>query len=121
MPSFDNIKSIENLQNQVLKNSNAIEALTQGLKIVGVGPIIPESLKDGEAYLVGTTAPYDLKIKIDGNIIDLGQFPKEGPKGDQGPAGPISKLNSICFSNLPPKRKIAFFAFSSSSINFSDL
>ena len=94
MLSFGN-KEFKNLQEQVLQNSNAIEALTQGLKIIGVGPIIPASLKDGEAYLVGTAAPYDLKIKIDGNIVDLGQFPKEGPKGDQGPAGPISKLNSI--------------------------
>lgn len=94
MLNFGN-KEFRNLQEQVLHNADAIDAIKQGLKIVGVGTEVPSSLEDGEAYLVGTAVPYTLYIKVDGSIINLGQFPKPGPQGGQGPAGSGAVIGTI--------------------------
>lgn len=104
-----------NLQEQVLKNKNDIENALQlnnllsdfGIRIVGQVesayqiPSVSDykennpNWKYGDAYTVGTEAPYDLYILTRANTtspqdfwFDIGEFPLRGPVGPQGPQGP---------------------------------
>ena len=96
-----------NLEQQVKKNMDDIIELRNaqqtvadfGIKIEGEIDT-PENLPVagsyyGEAYLVGTTSPYDLYlwtlIKATGTAtwVNLGPWPAQGPEGEQGPVGSL--------------------------------
>ena len=104
MLKFGN-QEFRNLEEQVLKNKNDIQDFKDGnqtiaefgIKVVGIvtdAASIPEVGQEfGDAYLVGTQAPYDMRVwtrNVSNNTaawVDLGQFPLAGPKGDKGPQG----------------------------------
>ena len=108
-------KEIRNLQEQVYKNQQDIASIQEGTYVLDefgikvVGEV--ESLEDlptveeykeahedweyGDAYAVGTEAPYALyiltragdEIQVD-HWFDIGEFPAPGPQGPQGAQGP---------------------------------
>ncbi len=104
MLKFGN-QEFRNLEEQVLKNKNDIQDFKDGnqtiaefgIKVVGIVsdaasiPAVGEEF--GDAYLVGTQPPYDMRVwtrNVNENTaawVDLGQFPLQGPKGDKGPQG----------------------------------
>ena len=102
-------KILRNLEEQVLKNQQDItniKSLGQlysfDIKVVGqVTDVIdlpnPETYQGefGDAYLVGTTLPYDFYIYTRPNQfnpanfwLNIGPFPLAGPQGETGPQGP---------------------------------
>lgn len=114
MLKFGN-KEFRNLEEQVLKNKEDIEAIHEGtyvldefgIKVVGQVeseddlPTVEEYKEDnpdweyGDAYAIGEEAPYTLKILTRANDehpddywFEIGQFPTPGPAGPQGPQGP---------------------------------
>ena len=90
---YDN-KVYRNLQQQVKENMENIAEL-QDLKLVGLdvkGIVsdysnLPSSAEQGQVYAVGTEAPFELYVYNNSSWVDFGEFPKAGPKGDQGPQG----------------------------------
>lgn len=107
-------KEIRNLQEQVEKNMDDILAIQEGsyvldefgIKVVGQVdteeelPTVEEYKEDhedweyGDAFAIGTEAPYTLKILTRANDdhpsdywFEIGQFPMPGPKGDKGDKG----------------------------------
>ena len=107
MLKFEN-KEFRNLQEQVLKNAVDIQNILQGnnvlnqfgIKVIGQintpAELPPTSTFQGEygdAYAVGTSAPYSLYIwtrNIDNNSdgwFNIGLFPQAGPQGPQGTIG----------------------------------
>ena len=107
MLKFEN-KEFRNLQEQVLKNANDIQDILQGnnvlnqfgIKVIGqidtpaeLPPVSTFQGEYGDAYAVGTSAPYSLYIwtrNIDNNSdgwFNIGLFPQAGPQGPQGIAG----------------------------------
>ena len=90
---YDN-KIYRNLQQQVKENMENIAEL-QEMKLVGLdvkGIVsdysnLPASATQGNIYAVGTSSPYELYVYNNSSWVDFGQFPKAGPKGDQGPQG----------------------------------
>ena len=104
MLKFGN-QEFRNLEEQVLKNKNDIQDFKDGnqtiaefgIKVVGIVddaaniPAVGEEF--GDAYLIGTEPPYDIRVwtrNVNNNTaawVDLGQFPLQGPKGDKGPQG----------------------------------
>lgn len=115
MLKFGN-KEFRNLQEQVLKNMQDINSMKEGTAVLDefgikvVGEV--DSLADlptvaeykeahedwayGDAYAVGTEAPYTLYILTRENEtitadhwFDIGEFPAPGPQGETGPEGPI--------------------------------
>ena len=104
MLKFGN-QEFRNLEEQVLKNKNDIQDFKDGnqtiaefgIKVVGIVsdaasiPAVGEEF--GDAYLVGTQPPYDMRVwtrNVNENTaawVDLGEFPLQGPKGDKGPQG----------------------------------
>lgn len=113
MLNFGN-KEFRNLQEQVFKNMRDIENLNQGavvldefgIKVIGQVDTVMEmpTVADykennpdweyGDAYAVGTEAPYTLYILTRENEthaedfwFDIGDFPAPGPQGPQGPQG----------------------------------
>ena len=85
-------KIYRNLEEQVLKNQKDIEIYSAGgnfdLKgIVDEFEDLPESPEQGDYYLVGPEAPYDLFLCYNNSWVNLGPYPKEGPQGPQGIAG----------------------------------
>ena len=104
MLKFGN-QEFRNLEEQVLKNKNDIQDFKDGnqtiaefgIKVVGIvddAANIPDVGGEfGDAYLVGTKAPYDIRVwtrNVNNDTaawVDLGQFPLQGPKGDKGPQG----------------------------------
>lgn len=102
-------KEYRNLQEQVLKNQSDIHKIIEGnivlgelgIKVVGQVPFaedIPSAetyIGDyGDAYLVGTSEPYDFYIftrpfqdEEYPQWFNLGEFPVPGPQGNQGPQG----------------------------------
>ena len=104
MLKFGN-QEFRNLEEQVLKNKNDIQDFKDGnqtiaefgIKVVGIvddAALIPAVGEEfGDAYLIGTQAPYDIRVwtrNVNNNTaawVDLGQFPLQGPKGDKGPQG----------------------------------
>ena len=119
-------KILRNLEEQVLKNQQDIaniKSLGQlysfDIKVVGqVTDVIdlpnPETYQGefGDAYLVGTTLPYDFYIYTRPNQfnpanfwLNIGQFPLAGPQGETGPQGPQGETgrgNSWSVSNNDP-------------------
>ena len=85
---------LRNLQQQVGKNKDDIQALSQGIKIRGFGENVPEDLKPGESWLKGT-GPYELIVMTDGGQINLGQWPAKGPQGIPGPKGEGAELGHV--------------------------
>ena len=90
---YDN-KTYRNLQQQVKENMDNIAEL-QDLKLVGIDVAgivadyssLPSSATQGQLYAVGTSSPYKLYVYNNSSWVDFGEFPKAGPKGDQGPQG----------------------------------
>ena len=119
-------KILRNLEEQVLKNQQDItniKSLGQlysfDIKVVGqVTDVIdlpnPETYQGefGDAYLVGTTLPYDFYIYTRPNQfnptnfwLNIGPFPLAGPQGATGPQGPQGETgrgNSWSVSNNDP-------------------
>ena len=107
MLKFEN-KEFRNLQEQVLKNANDIQDILHennvlnqfGIKVIGqidtpaeLPPVSTFQGEYGDAYAVGTSAPYSLYIwtrNIDNNSdgwFNIGLFPQAGPQGPQGTVG----------------------------------
>ena len=104
MLKFEN-KEFRNLEEQVLKNQQDIQDFKDGNQTIAefgikvVGKVTDASLipavgeKFGDAYLIGTEPPYDIRVwtrNVNNNTaawVDLGEFPLKGPKGDKGPQG----------------------------------
>lgn len=104
MLKFGN-QEFRNLEEQVKKNKDDIQDFKDGnqtiaefgITVVGIVPTaadLPATADNyGDAYLVGDTAPYDMRVwtrDVANNTakwVDLGQFPLAGPKGDRGPEG----------------------------------
>ena len=119
-------KILRNLEEQVLKNQQDItniKSLGQlysfDIKVVGqVTDVIdlpdPDTYQGefGDAYLVGTTLPYDFYIYTRPNQfnpanfwLNIGPFPLAGPQGETGPQGPQGETgrgNSWSVSNNNP-------------------
>lgn len=114
MLKFGN-KEFRNIQEQVYKNMKDIQDFQEGvqvldefgIKVVGEVPTLAdlptveeyqaahEDWEYGDAYAVGTEAPYDLYILTRENDsveedhwFDIGEFPAPGPQGEQGIQGP---------------------------------
>lgn len=95
--------SINNLQEQVLKNTKDIADIKEldifinglGIKVLGTQPnrsSFPErEYEIGDAWLVGIRDPYDLWVYTRSDIgedwVRLGSLAIKGPKGEQGPKG----------------------------------
>ena len=104
MLKFGN-QEFRNLEEQVLKNKNDIQDFKDGnqtiaefgIKVVGIvsdAASIPAVGQEfGDAYLVGTKPPYDMRVwtrNVNNDTaawVDLGEFPLQGPKGEVGPQG----------------------------------
>ena len=119
MLKFGN-REFRNLQEQVLKNMCDIQDIEQGATVLAafgikvVGQVnqasdlpAPASYTGnlGDAFLVGTQAPYDYYIyskAYDGQeqpaFYNLGQFPKPGPKGDTGNAAGFGTVSATATS-----------------------
>ena len=119
MLKFGN-REFRNLQEQVLKNMCDIQDIEQGatvlaafgIKVVGqVNQVsdlpAPATYTGnlGDAFLVGTQAPYDYYIyakAYDGQeqpaFYNLGQFPQPGPKGDKGDAAGFGTVSATATS-----------------------
>lgn len=107
-----NDKVYRNLQEQVLKNQEDLERYVSttlalnnmGIRVLGIltnsTNLPPTAAQYGDAYLVGTTPPYDLYIwtrlesQDAARFVSVGQFPapsnipgKTGPEGPQGDTG----------------------------------
>ena len=119
-------KILRNLEEQVLKNQQDItniKSLGQlysfDIKVVGQVTDVndlpdPETYQGefGDAYLVGTTLPYDFYIYTRPNQfnpanfwLNIGPFPLAGPQGETGPQGPQGETgrgNSWSVSNNNP-------------------
>ena len=100
-------KVFRNLQEQVQKNKQDIREIKDmgialdayGIKVIGEvdnESDLPDDFSGdyGDAYLVGTEAPYDVYVWSRGNdeepddhFIDVGPIAVIGPKGPQGPQG----------------------------------
>ena len=109
MITIDN-KQYRNLEEQVKKNMDDIQYILQeegvlnefGIKVVGEVTDTsqlpdPDTYEGefGDAYAVGTSAPYTFYIytRANGQMagpfwFNIGQFPVAGPQGVQGPTGP---------------------------------
>lgn len=101
------------LEEQVMKNKDDIQDFKDGnqtiaefgITVVGIVPTagdMPATADNyGDAYLVGDTAPYDMRVwtrDVANNTakwVDLGQFPLAGPQGEKGPDG-----SKIYFGNI---------------------
>ena len=119
MLKFGN-REFRNLQEQVLKNMCDIQDIEQGATVLAafgikvVGQVnqasdlpAPTTYKGnlGDAFLVGTEAPYDYYIyakAYDGQeqpaFYNLGQFPQPGPKGDKGDAAGFGTVSATATS-----------------------
>ena len=119
MLKFGN-REFRNLQEQVLKNMCDIQDIEQGATVLAtfgikvVGQVnqasdlpAPATYTGnlGDAFLVGTQAPYDYYIytkAYDGQeqpaFYNLGQFPKPGPKGDKGDAAGFGTVSATATS-----------------------
>lgn len=119
MLKFGN-REFRNLQEQVLKNMCDIQDIEQGATVLAafgikvVGQVnqasdlpAPTTYKGnlGDAFLVGTEAPYDYYIyakAYEGQeqpaFYNLGQFPKPGPKGDTGNAAGFGTVSATATS-----------------------
>ena len=101
---------LRNLQEQVEANKNEIQDILKqqnvlnqfGIKVIGKtddASKLPSAItyqgEYGDAFAVGTEAPYDMYIftrpfqdQIVNQWFNIGKFPVQGPKGDKGDVGP---------------------------------
>lgn len=101
---------LRNLQEQVEANKNEIQDILKqqnvlnqfGIKVIGEtddASKLPSAItyqgEYGDAFAVGTAAPYDLYIftrpfqdQTVNQWFNIGKFPVQGPKGDKGDVGP---------------------------------
>ena len=125
MPIIVNDKVYRNIQEQVEKNKNDIEefrtanqVLNQyGIKVVGnveeSSDLPDESIYSGQygdAYTVGTSAPYDYYVWTRpttatpyAHWFNIGLFPApgpQGPEGPEGPDGPEGERGSLWFTSV---------------------
>lgn len=125
MPIIINDKVYRNIQEQVEKNKNDIEefrtanqVLNQyGIRVVGnveeSSDLPDESIYSGQygdAYTVGTSAPYDYYVWTRpttaipyAHWFNIGLFPApgpEGPEGPEGPDGPQGERGSLWFTSV---------------------
>lgn len=102
---IDNNYIKRNLPEQVKANQDDIQDFKDanqtiaefGIYVQGVlsnVSLLPEVGENfGDAYLIGTSTPYDMRVwtRVDGGTsgewIDLGAFPLQGPKGEKGDIG----------------------------------
>ena len=100
-------KEFRNLEEQVGKNAQDIQDFKDGnqtiaefgITVVGIvetaSQLPAQGQNYGDAYLVGYSAPYDMRVwtrdvaNSTAKWVDLGQFPLAGPKGDTGPIGSV--------------------------------
>lgn len=97
--TIDN-KTYRNLQEQVLYLTKVVSEGTDIVKTIqgqvsGANDLpSPTSLANGTTYAVGTKAPFEYYVTINGKWVDIGQYPYPGPAGEDGENG-----NSIFISN----------------------
>lgn len=102
---IDNDYIRRNLPEQVKANQDDIQDFKDanqtiaefGIYVQGVlsnASLLPETGENfGDAYLIGTKSPYDMRVWTrkdggeTGSWVDLGSFPLAGPKGDKGEIG----------------------------------
>lgn len=102
---IDNNYIKRNLPEQVKANQDDIQDFKDanqtiaefGIYVQGVlsnVSLLPEVGQNfGDAYLIGTSTPYDMRVWTrkdggeNGEWVDLGSFPLQGPKGDKGDVG----------------------------------
>lgn len=76
-------------------HDNEVDWNLLGIRVIGAIDALPipkGTYKYGDAYMVGTSAPYDMYIytRADGSVhkedywFAIGKFPMPGPKGDKG-------------------------------------
>ena len=118
MLKFGN-KEFRNLQEQVAENMRDIEKISD-VKIIGVDVnyIVDteadmEAIEDpeaGQVCAVGTESPFELFVYFNDAWVSLGEFPRQGPKGDQGergiqgqvgPQGPMGPQGPVGPRGLP--------------------
>lgn len=98
---------LRNLEEQVFKNQQDIQDFKDanqtiaefGIYVQGVlssAALLPSyGVNFGDAYLIGTQTPYDMRVwtrKDNGTTgvwVDLGSFPLQGPQGPKGEQGTI--------------------------------
>ena len=91
-----------NLEQQVLKNQDDIEALKRlgmpGVKVTAVANSIEDITEPivGAFYLVKNAQnTYNLYVYTTNlEFVDMGEFPKQGNQGPQGPRGPEGKTGT---------------------------
>lgn len=144
MLKFGN-KEFRNLQEQVEKNKNDIlnikggtQVLDEfGIKVVGEVdtlddlPTVDEyktahaDWEYGDAYAVGTEAPYSLyiltragdEVSVD-HWFDIGEFPAPGPKGDTGARGEVGP-QGVQGNTGPAGQDAGFGVVSASAIDLA--
>ena len=102
---IDNNYIKRNLPEQVKANQDDIQDFKDanqtiaefGIYVQGILSnisLLPEVGQNfGDAYLIGTSTPYDMRVwtrkdgGTSGEWVDLGSFPLQGPKGDKGDVG----------------------------------
>lgn len=91
----ENMKIKRNLEDQVQYLTDRTEIASLGLNLIGFkypSDVFPETAENGSVIGVGTDAPYDYYVYLNGGWYDIGVWPMAGPKGvpgDQGPQGPV--------------------------------
>ena len=94
----ENMKIKRNLEDQVQYLTDRTEIASLGLNLIGFkypSDLFPETAENGSVIGVGTDAPYDYYVYLNGGWYDIGVWPMAGPKGvpgDQGPQGPIGPI-----------------------------
>ena len=97
--TIDN-KTYRNLQEQVMYLTKVVSERVDIVKSIqgqvsGAGDLpSPTSLANGTTYAVGTKAPFEYYVTINGKWVDIGKYPYQGPAGIDGEDG-----NSIFISN----------------------
>lgn len=104
MLKFGN-QEFRNLEEQVFKNQQDIQDFKDGnqtiaefgITVVGILSSVDQLPASGDnfgdAYLIGTKTPYDMRVwtrnipEQRAEWVDLGAFPLQGPKGDKGDKG----------------------------------
>lgn len=104
-------RELRNLEDQVEKNAQDIEDFKNGnqtiaefgITVVGILATADELPAQGEnfgdAYLIGTATPYDMRVwtrDVAHNTakwVDLGAFPLQGPKGEEGDKGSVIRAD----------------------------
>lgn len=94
------MKIKRNLEDQVQYLTDRTEIASLGLNLIGFiypSDSFPETVENGSVIGVGTHAPYDYYVYLNGGWYDIGVWPMAGPKGvpgDQGPQGPIGPVGA---------------------------